>query len=114
MDEVIEDAAHYLGVYDNDLIFSWTPHEYRLKIRGAQHREIDEYERLAKGAMFHRYALNAKSAKEKKMFDAEKARKRLNQNDHGYKESRSIDLTRYHKAKKAMAEYMSNEFKGGE
>ncbi|WP_111289982.1 hypothetical protein [Bacillus safensis] len=63
-----------MGVYDNDLIMSWTPNEYKRKLKAAKLREIDEIERMTINAMFHRYALNAKSVKPSKMFDAEKAR----------------------------------------
>ncbi|MBD1223295.1 hypothetical protein MST22_17350 [Virgibacillus halodenitrificans] len=113
MDEVIQDAAHYLQVYDIDLIYSWTPREYRLLVKGAQHREIDEYERMARSAMFNRYASNAKHAKEKKMFDADKARKRLDAGDKKYKDSKVINLQRYRKAKKAMELYLANQSKKG-
>ncbi|WP_164670968.1 hypothetical protein [Virgibacillus doumboii] len=113
MFQVIEDAAHYLQVYDIDLIYSWTPREFKTLVKGAQHREIDEFERMARNAMFNRYANNNKHAREKKMFDADKARKRLDQGDKGYKDSKVIDFTRYRKAKKAMQQYLSKQKKGG-
>jgi len=70
------------------LILSWTPNEYRAFIKGAQHREIDTYERMANGAMFNSYAQNAKRATVKKMFDADKARKKVEANDPTWKQSR--------------------------
>ncbi|WP_176466370.1 hypothetical protein [Terribacillus saccharophilus] len=113
MDQVIEDAAHYLQVYDNDLIFSWTPNEFRLKIKGAQHRVIDEYEMLARSAMFNRYANNSKRAKEKKMFDAEKARRRLDRGDKHWKQSHDSGFAKaYRKASKALKGYFARQ-KGG-
>lgn len=66
-----------MGVYDNDVIMSWTPNEYKRKLKAAKLREIDEMEKLARNAMFHRYALNEKRPKESKMFDARKARREL-------------------------------------
>ncbi|MCT6829417.1 MAG: hypothetical protein M3035_15160 [Bacillus velezensis] len=63
-----------------DLIMSWTPNEYKLLLKGAKLREIDELELMARNAMFHRYAMNEKRPKEKKMFDANKARRQLERN----------------------------------
>lgn len=63
-----------------DLIMSWTPNEYKLLLKGAKLREIDEWERMAKNAMFHRYAMNEKRPKETKMFDAQKSRRQLERN----------------------------------
>ncbi|MFT4415325.1 hypothetical protein ACLM5H_15800 [Fredinandcohnia humi] len=86
------------------MILSWTPREYRAFIKGAQHKEIDEYERMAKSAMFNRYAMNAKRASEKKMFDADKARKRLDNESKNWKDSRDVTLQqiRYKRMKKAL------------
>lgn len=91
-------------MFDTELILSWTPREYSAFVKGAQHREIDEYERLAKGAMFHRFALNAKRATEKKMFDADKARKRLEKGSKKWKDSKEpiVDRTRYIRMKEAL------------
>lgn len=75
--QVIEDAARWMGVYDNDLIMSWTPNEYKRKLKAAKMREIDEIERMTINAMFHRYANNAKKVKPSQMFDAQKARAEL-------------------------------------
>ncbi|MEH7653299.1 hypothetical protein [Bacillus safensis] len=63
-----------MGVYDNDLIMSWTPNEYKRKLKAAKLREIDEIERMTINAMFHRYALNTKKVKPSQMFDAKKAK----------------------------------------
>ncbi|MED4461865.1 hypothetical protein [Metabacillus fastidiosus] len=62
---------------------------------------------MAKQAMFNRYAQNAKKATEKKMFDAETARKRILNDSADWKESREprIDLERYRKAQEAMKNY---------
>nr|WP_309098773.1 hypothetical protein [Fredinandcohnia onubensis] len=86
---------------DVELILSWTPREYRAFIKGAQQREIDEYERMARSAMFNRYAMNAKRASERKMFDAEKARKRLNEDKANWKNSRDMDMKRLLKLNEA-------------
>jgi hypothetical protein len=71
-------------------------------------RNIDAYEQLAKAAMFNRYANNAKSAKENKMFDANLARKRLLEDSDGWKDSREMEfsLDRYRKAREAMKGYL--------
>lgn len=66
-----------MGVYDNDLIMSWTPNEYKRKLKAAKLREIDEIERMTINAMFHRYANNTKKVKPSQMFDAQKARAEL-------------------------------------
>ena len=74
------DSAHYLEVYDIELIESWTPKEFRLLVKGSQLRNIDKYEYMAKSAMAYAYANNGgKKAKEKKIFDAEKQRKLLDE-----------------------------------
>lgn len=87
-----------------ELILSWTPNEYNAFIKGSQHKEIDEYEKLARNAMFHRYALNAKNPSEKKMFDANKARKRLESGSKRWKDSRDteIKLNQYKRLKEAL------------
>ncbi|MBT2661949.1 hypothetical protein [Bacillus sp. ISL-45] len=105
-------AAHYLEVYDADLILSWTPRQFKNFIKGSQLRIVDQYEGMAKQAMFNRYAQNAKRARENKMFDAKTARKRIMSGSDNWKESRvpRINLERYRKAKEAMKSY---KMKGG-
>lgn len=49
-------------------------------MKGAQLRNIDKYEYMAKSAMANAYASNSKRAKEKKIFDADKQRKLLDEN----------------------------------
>jgi hypothetical protein len=56
---------------------SWTPKEFELLIKGAQHCVIDDYEKIAKQAMANRYAQNAKHARENKIFNAARARRKL-------------------------------------
>lgn len=56
---------------------SWTPSEYKALLKGAQHKQIDSFEFMAKEAMAHAYASNAKRPKERRIFDADKARKNL-------------------------------------
>ncbi|MFL0365383.1 hypothetical protein ACH0BF_20455 [Pseudobacillus sp. 179-B 2D1 NHS] len=71
-------------------------------------KTVDTYEQMAKQAMFNRYAQNAKKATEKKMFDAETARKRIMSDSDDWKESREprINLERYRKAQEAMKNYI--------
>lgn len=75
-------------------------------------RTVDELERMAKQAMFNRYAQNAKRATEKKMFDAAVARKRLLSDSEDWKDSRDpkVNVDRYRKAQAAMKAYT---MKGG-
>ncbi|PAF34220.1 hypothetical protein CHH69_16960 [Terribacillus saccharophilus] len=107
-------AAHHLQVYDNDLIFSWTPREFRLKIKGSQHRQIDEYERDAQAAIFGRVANNQKKVRQTQLFNADKARKRL---DKGFKDWRKardvVSLEQHRRAKAAMKEYFKTANKEG-
>ncbi|MEN2765837.1 hypothetical protein [Ornithinibacillus xuwenensis] len=77
IEKVFEDSARYLGVFDTDLILSWTPKEYRAFLKGAQYRQIDDYEYMAKSAMAIGYASRAKRPKEKRIFDAKRMRKKL-------------------------------------
>lgn len=71
-------AYRYLGETNIEVIESWTPHEFNLLIEGYNHKRIDEQELKAWNSMAIGYAINAgKKAKQKKIFDAEKARKRL-------------------------------------
>ncbi|WP_322420681.1 hypothetical protein [Jeotgalibacillus haloalkalitolerans] len=76
---------------------------------------IDDYEKMAKSAFYHRYAMNAKNAKEKKLFDADKARKRLDAGSEDWKDSRkpSVSIDKYRKAKEAMDKYMKSISKEG-
>jgi len=102
------DTAHYLQVYDLDLIYSWTPREFKNFIKGAQHKEIDDLERLAMGAMMTANASNGKRVTMKKLFDAKKARERLNKGSNAWKESRkpSVSVERHRRAKEAMNVYL--------
>lgn len=86
-------AARYLNIHDPELILSWTPHEYKLFLKGAQYRQIDEMELLTKNALFHRYALNKKGrVTPKKMFDADKARKMVDNEEDGWRNARSLGV----------------------
>ena len=83
-----------LGVYDTELILSWTPKEYESFIKGAQLRKIDEYELMAKTAMANRYAQHAKRANERKIFNAKQARRNLDKGIKGTDKNidRMLDL----------------------
>ncbi|MGG3573411.1 hypothetical protein ABES80_13130 [Bacillus gobiensis] len=87
---------------------SWTPREYSAFIKGAQHREVDEYQYSARSALFNRVAQNRKTITEKKLFDAEKAHKRVERESKDYKDSKEtlVSLDRYRKSKEAMKEYL--------
>src|SRR5690606_37816265 len=50
-DAIQRDCSHYLQVYDLDLIYSWTPREYRNFLKGANLRMIDEWERIVYNAV---------------------------------------------------------------
>jgi len=114
MDQIIEDAAHYLQVYDNDLIYSWTPHEFRLKVKGAQHRQIDEYEKEAQAAMFSRIANNKKRVRVTQLFNANKARKRLDRGSKNWRKSNdAVTLEQHRRARAAMKEYFKTANKKG-
>lgn len=69
-----------LNVHDIELIESWTPRQYNNFIKGAQHRRIDEYEYAARSAMMQRKAQNEKKLRETDLFNAERARKNIDNN----------------------------------
>lgn len=97
-------AARYLNIHDPELILSWTPHEYKLFLKGAQYRQIDEMELLTKNALFHRYALNKKGrVTPKKMFDADKARRMVDNGETGWRNARSgVNGSALRRANKAL------------
>lgn len=100
-DQLLIDAAHLLGVFDTELIYSWTPREFRNFTKGAQLRTIDTYELSAISAIFNAKAKSKKRVKLKDVFDAEKARKELN----SPAKSTELNLERYKKAREAMRNY---------
>jgi predicted Co/Zn/Cd cation transporter (cation efflux family) len=90
-----------------DKILSWTPAEYKAFIKGAMHAEVDQYQFAARSALMNRVAQNSKHITEKKIFDAEKAHKRVEQGSKDYKDSKEVvSLDLYRQAKKDMAGYM--------
>lgn len=84
------------------------------RIRGAQLRRIDEYEYMAKSAMANAYAQGAgRKAKEKKIFDRDKAIRMLDRNDH-WRNARERDMSRMKKLTEALKTYTPNfKPKGG-
>ncbi|MFT8362904.1 MAG: hypothetical protein ABF608_06945 [Sporolactobacillus sp.] len=80
---------------------SWTQAEYQSFIRGAQHRQVDELDRMATLAMFNRYGQNAKHPKKKRMFDADKAHWQIDKDLGRQKESQYVGMSkeRYKKLK---------------
>jgi hypothetical protein len=94
---------------------SWTPNEFRDFCRGAQHAQIDQYELAANSAMFARYAQNAKHARLKRMFDAEKAHRRIDKESGNWKESRSPGMPKdkYRRLKAGLSKAVGTFQKGG-
>ncbi len=84
-------------MYDQDLLYSWTPKEFRNRLKGAHLRNIDQYEYMAKSAMANAYAQNAgKKAKEKKIFDKQKAIS-LMERDMKWQNAKEKDMSRIRK-----------------
>lgn len=83
-----------MGIFDVDLIMSWEPWEYEALRIGALNRKIDQYELMAKTAMANRYAQHAKRASERKIFNANQARRNLEKGITGTDKNleRMIDL----------------------
>lgn len=69
---------------------------------------MDEYQFSARSALFNRVAQNQKTITEKKLFDADKAHRRVEQGSKDYKDSKEtlVSLERYRKSKEAMKEYL--------
>lgn len=86
-----------MGVFDPDIILSWTPREYHYLMQGARHRQVDEWDLGVKQAFATAYAQNAKKANPKKIFDADKARRMIDKGDDNWKNAKQEDLS---KAKK--------------
>lgn len=59
------------------MIYSWTPREFDNFMKGANLREIDNLEAFSIAAMFNARASNARRMTSKKLYDADKARKKL-------------------------------------
>lgn len=92
-----------MGVYDLELMYSWTPREFKNFITGAQLRKIDAYELSAASAIFNAKVKGKKRIKLKDVYDSEKARQEVYKGENSKKEP--INLERYHKAKQAMKAY---------
>ncbi|AYC28727.1 hypothetical protein [Paenisporosarcina cavernae] len=89
-------------IYDTEVIYSWTPREFKNFVKGYQLRKIDNYESLAIQVIFQAKVKGKKRISLKDVFDADKAKKEL-----GKKTSSSskLHVERYMKAKKAMKKY---------
>ncbi|KAA0956628.1 hypothetical protein FQ085_11585 [Planococcus sp. ANT_H30] len=105
------DAAYHLQVYDADVIFSWSPREFKNFVKGAQLRRIDEFEMSAVQAMFGAKANNAKRLKLKDLYDSDKARKDLEGGNNAKGET--LNLERYRKAQAAMKSYRPQQLEKG-
>ena len=106
------DASHFLGVYDTEQIYSWSPREFKNFIKGARLRQIDGYELSAANALFIAKAQNGKKRTGlKDLYDADKARKQIDSVE-GKKED-ALDLTRYRKAQEAMKAWKANPIQKG-
>jgi hypothetical protein len=56
---------------------SWTPKEYKLFLKGAKHRQIDRIEEMSYLALFTAKASNSNRMSAKKLYNADKERKRI-------------------------------------
>lgn len=92
-----------LGIYDVDLIYSWTPRQFKNFVKGSQLRVIDSYELAAASAIFNAKVKGKKKIKLKDVYDSEKARTSIN--NPSAKKDESFSLERYRKAKEAMKGY---------
>lgn len=67
-----------MNVYDTDLIMSWTPREFKLRMQAAQLREVDETERVLIAAIL---SGNVARSKERvsiqKVYNAKAIRSRI-------------------------------------
>ncbi len=95
-------AFRYLGVSDIELIESWTPREFNLLLEGAQHKQIDERELLAWSAVANEVSRRAKRPKEKKIFDASKARRMLDNGEAWGNARQRMDLGTVRKFKDSL------------
>jgi len=91
-----------LGVYDNNLIYSWTPKEYSNRIKGAQLAKVDQTALEVDMAILNAAAQRAKRLpKAKKVYDADKIR---NQILSGQKE-KPLNFELFNKAKEAINKF---------
>jgi hypothetical protein len=56
---------------------SWNPKQYSLLLKGAKHQSVDELERYSYLALMTAKASNAKRMNAKKLFNAEKERRKI-------------------------------------
>jgi hypothetical protein len=108
-DQLLVDAAQFLNVYDIDLIYSWTPREFKNFLKGASLQRIDAQEHAAIQAIFYAKVKSKKRINGvKDIYDAEKARKEMLK---GTTKAEPLHTERYEKAKKAMELYNTGAFK---
>lgn len=106
------DAAHFLQVYDTDLIYSWTPREFKNFIKGAQLRQVDAFELSAVSAIFNAKVKNAKTRiKLKDIYNSEAARKEIESD--GKAQAPTLNLDRYRKAQEAMKNFRAMALEKG-
>lgn len=74
-------------------------------MKGIQHREIDKREFAAWEAMANGYATNAKKPKEKQIFDADKARKKLDKGEEWKNARQRVDKVTLKRAGKALKKW---------
>lgn len=97
-----------LEVYDQDLIYSWTPREFRNKIKGAKLRQIDEYEFMSIQACAHAQAQNSKKhIKPKNLFDKQKAIRMLEKGDK-WQHAKQKDLSNIERLQKSLKGFTPN------
>lgn len=62
-------------------MYSWTNREYQNFLKGAYLFEADELERFSIAAIFNARAANEKRITSKKLFNADKVRKKINKDE---------------------------------
>lgn len=107
---MLVDAANYLQVYDVDLIYSWTPREFKNFVKGAQLRKVYEHELSAANALFIAKTKNKKKLNLKDLYDGDKVRKEI---DKGTSRKEPLHMDRFHKAQQALKEMAKKSQKKG-
>ena len=79
----------YLNIVDNDILYAMTPNEYNRKMKGVMLQDVKRYEDMAVQAIFNANAANGKKVTTKKLFDGEKARKKILNPNKQKKENRN-------------------------
>lgn len=98
-------------MYDIDLIYSWTPREFKNLIKGAQLRRVDDYELTATSAIFNAKVKSKKKVKLKDIYDADKARRAV---EYGREKKDEVKyMERWNNAQRALKRLGSKSVKEG-